>query len=794
MAKKEDTIKTRLQFDGEDEYKKAVASINSSLYTMSNEMKLVTAQFADNAKSTEALTAKQEILQRQYAAQAQKVEETKAALARLEAQEVRNDKAIAEYRNKLLQAQTALAKTGNELNAVERDLAAAGDETDNFTQDLKEAGDEADKSGSKFSQMGSVLGEVGKAFGSAVAAIGAAAVAAGSALVAMTVAASDTADELLTQAAATRQTTEDLQKYAYAANFVDVSMDTLTGSMQKNIKAMDSARSGTGSAAEAYAKLGISVTNADGTLRNSNEVYWEVIDALRTVENETERDVLAMDILGKSASDLNTVINAGSEAFKAYGEEAERMGAVMSDQQIAALGAFNDKLQQVKAGLGGLKNTAALIALPFLDTLAGDGVNILAQFSKGIQECNGDITKMGDVVGSTLGEIVNLVTDHLPELIEMGVNLITALVQGIVDNADVLAAAAVKIVDTLVKGLKTLLPMLLQGAVTLVQGLAKGIAEQLPTLIPVVVEMILTLVQGIAENIPLIVDAALMIVEGLVDGIIDALPVLIDMLPTLIVTIVNGIIEALPRIFSAAARIITTLIDGLVACIPDLIASIPYIITGIIEGITNGLPQIMASANEIIISLINGLIGAIPQLVASIPQIITAMVEAFVSGLGNFFQIGVEIVKGLWEGIKSMFSTLWENIKGFFGGIVDGVKSFLGIHSPSTVFASLGEDMAAGIGVGFADEMKKVTEQIQDAIPTEFDTESEIVVAATPAAVKATENGETLDEMADREESAAFRSGGIIQVTQNIYTPQYDYAEQQRAAEQQLRQLARAVV
>lgn len=135
-------------------------------------------------------------------------------------------------------------------------------------------------------------------------------------------------------------------------------------------------------------------------------MYWEVIDALGEIENVTERDALAMTLLGKSGTELNTIIDAGSEAFKAYGEEAEAMGAVMSGKNLNVLGAFNDKIQQLKAGTEGLKNSAALIALPFLDDLASDGIPILAKFSKGIQQANGDVTKMTDIIGNGLSGIM----------------------------------------------------------------------------------------------------------------------------------------------------------------------------------------------------------------------------------------------------------------------------------------------------------------------------------------------------------------------------------------------------
>lgn len=793
MAKKQNTISTKLQFEGEAEYKAKVSEINTSLYDLGQELKLTTAHFADNAKSTEALTAKQEVLQKQYATQREKIKEMTAALAALKSQENVNADAVRKQEEALMNAKIAYEKTGAQIRTVEKELADAGDESAEFTKDLKDNASQADETSGKFANMGKVLGTVGKTFATAIAAIGTAAVAAGTALAGLTVAASNTADDLLTNAQITRQSTDDLQKYAYACNFVDVEMDTLTKTMTRNVKAMSDARDGTGDIAAAYATLGVSVTNADGSLRDSNAVYWETIDALKNVQNETERDALAMELMGKSATELNTLINAGSAAFKAYGNEAEAMGVVMGSEQLNALGSFNDKLQQLTASMGGLKNAAALIALPFLDTLAGEGTAILADFSKGIQECGGDITKMGDVIGNTLGNIVGLVLAKLPELVEMGVNIINAVIQGIAENAGLIATAAVSIVKTLVNALGTTLPLLLQGAVTLVQGLAAGIAELLPTLIPTVVELVLTLVQGLAENIPIIIESAVMIIDGLVEGVLNALPILIKMLPTIIITIVNGIVEGLPMIFSSAAEIITSLIDGLVACIPDLIAAIPYLIVAIITGIGNGLPDIIASAGEIITSLITGLISAIPQLIAAIPQIIFAIVDAFASGSVDFLQIGVSIVQGIWEGIKSMAASLWENIKNFFGGIVDGVKDFLGIHSPSTVFAGLGVNMAAGIGVGFTDEMQKVTDQIKDAIPTDFDTESEITFVAAPVANRAAQK-QTLEELAEAEESGDQKpTGRVLQVTQNIYTPQYNYAEQQRAAEQQLRQIARQV-
>lgn len=165
--------------------------------------------------------------------------------------------------------------------------------------------------------------------GAALAAIGTAAVGAGKALVDMSVNSAAYADEILTASTVTGMSTDSLQAYKYAAELVDVSLDTLTGSMARNVRSMSSVRKGTGEIADAYRRLGVSITDANGNLRDSEAVYWETIDALGKVSNETERDALAMQIFGKSAQELNPLIAQGSAGIAELTEEAKRMGAVM---------------------------------------------------------------------------------------------------------------------------------------------------------------------------------------------------------------------------------------------------------------------------------------------------------------------------------------------------------------------------------------------------------------------------------------------------------------------------------
>lgn len=171
-------------------------------------------------------------------------------------------------------------------------------------------------------------------------------------------------DDLNTLSKQTGISTEDLQKMAYASDLVDVSVDTIAGSMTKLTKNM---ASGSASATAAFNAIGVSVTNADGSLRNSSDVFYEVLEGLSQVGNETERDALAMDIFGKSATELAPIIDDGGESLKALGEEASALGLVLDQETLDSLNAVNDKIDQLKAKATGEIAVAGAKAMETLE-------------------------------------------------------------------------------------------------------------------------------------------------------------------------------------------------------------------------------------------------------------------------------------------------------------------------------------------------------------------------------------------------------------------------------------------
>jgi hypothetical protein len=144
----------------------------------------------------------------------------------------------------------------------------------------------------------------------------------------------------------------------------------------------------------------------------------------------------------------------------------------------------------------------------------------------------------------------------------------------------------------------------------------------------------------------------------------------------------------------------------------------PDMITKFVAYATEKLPDILNLGLQLVLSLVKGLAQNLPQLVQGTLKMVDTIVKAFVDSLPDIIEVGRDIVRGVWEGITALGSWLYDKVSGFFGGIVDGVKGMLGIHSPSRVFAGIGQNMALGLGQGFEKQMQSVTAGIQNAIPT----------------------------------------------------------------------------
>lgn len=263
----------------------------------------------------------------------------------------------------LKQAQKNMDASGAEKNSAEyrklqREIIETESKLKTFKGQLKEVGNASLKGlSNQFDNIAKKTRGLSMAAG-----------ALGGALLANTINSAKQADEISTLAKQYGVTTDEIQKFNYAQNLVDVDTQTMLGSMQKMTKQMGANNS-------AFQELGVSITDTNGEMRDSTAVWYDVLSALGQVENETQRDILAQELFGRSAAELAGIIDDGGASLKAYGKEAEDAGIILSEEGVASANEFNDAMDKLRATLTGdlLKAGASLAQtlVPVLEKVVG---------------------------------------------------------------------------------------------------------------------------------------------------------------------------------------------------------------------------------------------------------------------------------------------------------------------------------------------------------------------------------------------------------------------------------------
>lgn len=460
------TISTKIKLDGEAEYKQRLSEINAALGTLDSKLKLLNTTYAGNENSIKGLSEINEVLNQKILTQREKVEQLQEMLQKSAAAYGEADTTTQKYQQQLNNAEATLVKMEKTLAENTAKLQEAGGAADNFSDGLadlsertgetekalvdakKEAGNLGDVVNGLTSKLGIQLPDSMKssmnamgsldasslALAGGFAAVAAAIVKVEKAMISMTKESAAFADNIITLSMQTGQSTQQLQEFSYATELIDVSVDTLQGSLRKLTNNMQDTMNGTGNAKASFDELGVSVTNAvDGSMRSANDVFYETIDALGQVKNETERDAMSMDIFGRSAQDLNPLIIQGSKTLKAYADEAHNVGYVLDDEALSALGAVDDAYQRLQKTQEGVKNQLAVEFAPYLEEFYGDA-------TQGVKDL-GKATKDSGIVDA-FGMLLETVGDILNPMSDLSNNRVPALTKALQPLAKVMALMA----------------------------------------------------------------------------------------------------------------------------------------------------------------------------------------------------------------------------------------------------------------------------------------------------------------------------------------------------------------
>lgn len=497
-------------------------------------------------------------------------------------------------------------------------------------------------------------------------------------------------------------------------------------------------------AAEAMEKYGINIKNADGTVKPLAETMEYLREKLSELP-EAEQAAAASAIFGKEAmSGWLAVINTSDEEFAKLSKAI--YGSEGAAKQMAAT--MQDNLKGDIEELGGALDTLSInIANKFNGALR-EGVQAIQAFVTG----NASISETFSRLSGAVGQAFTVIKGYLPQMGQMGKELLSNLAQGIVTGAPMLLTSAANIVVSIGNGIAANAQKILSMGGQLVMGLGQSIVSAVPRLITSAAQIIGSLASGITGNaqtfvskgldllngfadsltrsVPKLVQNGVAFIRNLVKGLMNSLPELISRAPEIISKFANVINDNAPTIIAGGVGIIKDLVVGILKAIPTLVMNIPKIITAIVDvwqafnwvnlgrkaitllkdGIVKAAGLVKTAGQKILTTItdalknlpsnllklgkngITGLANGIKSLAGTVKNAAVSIFNSILNSLkdlpSKMLSIGKDLVKGLWNGISNMTGWVIDKIQGFGSSVLGGIKNFFGIKSPSRLMAS----------------------------------------------------------------------------------------------------------
>lgn len=349
-----------------------------------------------------------------------------------------------------------------------------------------------------------------------------------------------------------------------------------------------------------------------------------------------------------------------------YGGTQEEMKRLLSDAEKLTgqrydISSFADITQAIHA-IQTQMDITGTTAKEASTTISGSWGSLKAAF----QNVLVGLTTGGDMFDQSLDALINTA-------VTFGQNIIPAIKGALSGVGYLIEGLAPVIGETIPPLINDLAPTLANSAVSLISSLVNGLTQNATQFSECLSNMIIVAVAGISTVVPQLLDAASKIVSNLMQGLTNSMPQIVNGAVTLIEGLVNGLVNNIPLLIMGAVQLVASLANGLIANLPRIIDAGVNLITGIVSASYSMMPQIIQNGMQLVVNLAVGLVRAIPQLIAALPRITGAIVKGFKSV--NWFDLGLQLIKSIWEGIKSIGSEMWNEVKEKTSELWGGVKN-----------------------------------------------------------------------------------------------------------------------
>lgn len=472
----------------------------------------------------------------------------------------------------------------------------------------------------------------------------------------------------------------------YVTNFTTMlggsseAANSMVGSLQKLASATPLAMSDLAGGAQTLLAFGVASDDVSGTLQRLGDISLGNADKMQSLARAYGKATAQGKLTGETVQMMidagwNPLIDICDQTGESMEDVQKRMaaGSISAEELTQAVNHATDAGGKFAGGMEAASKTVA-----------------------------GLTSTLQDNVNAMLGELMQPVSDAmLSTLLPAAIDAVDQMTTAFEDEGiDGFSRVAGSLIASLSAQLVSYAPQAIPAALAFIGALVTGLLSALPDLTGTAIELVGALLLGIADQLPGIITAAMSALLGIVGKITSP--------------------ESITLLIQAAMQLMLALARGLIAAIPQLIDAVPGIITNLVESFYAMLPEIIGVGIEIVIALASGLVSNSGHIIAAVPRLVETIVRGFLANVKSYWDIGKSIVDGIREGITEQWQRLKSDVSNLFTGLVSWIKNLLGIHSPSRVFADIGQNMAAGIGDGWASTIGDINRQIGESLQPQY--------------------------------------------------------------------------
>ena len=460
----------------------------------------------------------------------------------------------------------------------------------------------------------------------------------------------------------------------------------------------------------AMGDFSVSIYDNEGNMRSMLDIVNDMQYGLEDLD-QASRDAVISGVFNKTdLASVNALLNTESDHFwelKAAITDSAGAAQTMADVQLDNL---SGDITLFQSALEGAKIAVSDSLTPTLREFVEFGTSGLSELTEAFK--TDGIEGAVDTLGDLLGQGLSMIVSKLPSFVEAGASLLSSLISGLLENADMIASSAVEIVSALATTILSLVPVIFDAWWQILASLITGIADFLPDLIDSAITMVEELGNALIDNVDPLLDAAVELLDAIITGITENIGKLMEVSAKITTKLVNTLVEKAPELMESGIQLLLKLIDGIIQNLPQLIPCGLQIINSVNTAIISNLPTILEAGITLIGELLAGIIQAIPELIEQIPEICANMQSSF--GSFDWISVGKSIVSGIVNGIKNAASSLTSAAKEVAKSAYDSAKSYLKINSPSKLFRDdIGSAIPEGMAVGIEDNTDYVTDAMK---------------------------------------------------------------------------------